>query len=164
MALLCVAAALCIVRADPSIQDTIRIQKTQAPILASAVSNADKIELISLDPVFHRGSQDEPGIKRLDRWKIIGQVTIDDKDEIRHMASALQRAIEHSNGDSALCFDPRHAIRFRSGSREIVVIACFKCQFAEIRGFENLQSATIAHEFEKEWDQIFKKHGLPKAP
>ena len=121
------------------------------------------IELISLYP--HSGwdteevRQKDTG-PRLSRWKISGHAVLADRKKIADLRESLIGGIKGSDGGMMGCFNPRHALKFKNGGEEIVVIVCFECLQGEIKGSKKIGGFRTNNSPEPVFNRIFEDQGL----
>ncbi len=137
-------------------------QREMAPKLASAIESCSEVRLYSLDPGYYsklsRLFWRLKGGKELDQYRIIGSVLLKKPEEIRSLAESLRHAIESSDGTVAMCFNPRHALRFKASGREVSIVVCFECLNGVIAGFPGLEIFYNTREPASIWNQILDAH------
>jgi hypothetical protein len=145
---------------------------------------ADVLELLSLDPMSDEVEDDDDddegeaiparpalpprpaatAVERFKDWAVLGKSTLHDSEVRTAILAALYDGIADSDGDTVLCFDPRHGIRATRGSATVEVVICFECsQIQAYSGQERKWLATTARP-EKVFDKVLRQAGVPLAP
>jgi len=125
------------------------------------VASAKSIELVSLSPT--PPSPAVASFGSLGGFAILGAAVTSDKGEIAQIARSLARGIRTTDGFMAMCFNPRHAIRYTVDGKPVVVLVCFECQRGEILHAGDKTVFLTSRVPEAGWDRIFSRHGLPKS-
>jgi len=94
--------------------------------LTTALQTASKVTLFSLDPSVLIINRNDPR-PRLGNWLILGQTNLA-KPQRSIAVKALIDAIKSFDGQSAMCFDPRHALRVTTPGHTYDFIICFACR------------------------------------
>lgn len=97
-----------------------RLKKLFAQIFSSPIDSA---VLYSLEP----WEDPKKGGKKLYRFKILGKTALDSA-KAQLAANAIQKAAADWSGNSALCFDPRHALRVSAKGHVYDFLICFECE------------------------------------
>jgi hypothetical protein len=128
------------------------------------MAGVDSLEVILLDPAArNEGAATERVAEgRLDGWKIVQRVRINKRSEIEQLATGLRLSTETSPSGVALCFEPRHALRFTKEGKEVFVIVCFRCAYMEVKGYAPFQGASVSRAAEKDFYLVFRAHGLTR--
>lgn len=127
-------------------------------IFDAAVTGVSEFEIISLDP-----AQFKEGDAAIDGATITGRSRTKKKEEIEQMIAALRKSIREAPDETYECFEPRHALRARIGSREVEIVLCFECLQGIIRVDKDVTQFPMTADAEKTFDKIFAQHGLKKA-
>jgi hypothetical protein len=127
-------------------------------ILDAAVAGVSEFEIISLDP-----AQFKEGDGAIDGATITGRARTKKKEEIERMMAALRKSIREAPDETYECFEPRHALRTRTGSREVEIVLCFECLQGIIRVDKDVTQFPMTADAEKVFDEIFAENGLKKA-
>jgi hypothetical protein len=142
-------------------------ENTGARMLFAAISSADSVELLRLDPTWGVGEGSKPNRNApgtIDGWKIVVSKTIKDRGDITRLAEALRHSVEEADLVTALCFSPRHALRFRIGKIERVVVVCFECLHGYAKGIPGAESFHLERGggAQADWEDVFAKYGIPR--
>ena len=102
-----------------------------------ALENPSKMVLASISPTILRDNifsrLTEPIAHRhFHGWRLFGKTNITDRRTQRKIASAVEKAVENSNGWMATCFNPRHAVEVVAGSKTYLFIICYECYRMEV--------------------------------
>jgi hypothetical protein len=128
----------------------------------SVLSEADKLEVLSLDPV-----EDEKAKDTFHGWKVLGKTEVKEKKERDAVASVLKKGIEEARA-IANCFEPRHGIRVTKGKQTVDLVICFNCMSIEIYpdgGEKRLgDQVPFATSPEATLDKILRDAGVKLAP
>lgn len=125
------------------------------------VASANSIELVSLNP-----SPPNPAVAilgSLEGFAILGAAVTSEKGEIVQIAQSLAQGIRSTDGFMAMCFNPRHAIRYTVEGKTVVLLVCFECHRGEILRNGSKTTFLTSRKPEVGWDRIFARHGLPKS-
>jgi len=127
-------------------------------VAATAMRNADSLELLSLDP--RRGRADADFHKH----KVLGRTTVTDPVTRKLLYSSLQSGARWNLPFPALCFNPRHGIRATAEGRTIDLVICFECSHVEVwQGESLLTTFFVGQSPESVFDQVLRDAGLPLA-
>jgi hypothetical protein len=66
--------------------------------------------------------------------------------------------IENSDGTIAMCFNPRHALRFELRGQDVKIEVCFECLHGEIAGFPGFDSFYNTSEPSSVWNEVLESH------
>jgi hypothetical protein len=134
-------------------------------VIENSFDGVNEVELFSIDPNFdYRKNKGGPDPFPPLGWKVIGYSILRDRNSINDLARSLGEGIRNTNGAIAMCFAPRHALRFKKDGGEITLIICFQCRNASAEGIKNIVWFHTTNSPEPVFDAIFKGAGLPKAP
>jgi hypothetical protein len=108
--------------------------------LRSALAEAERFEVVSLDPDVHRGfgyGEGREAPEPLARWLVAlaeadgvhGRVAVSDAATRRALLDGLEAGLAQP-GPPAGCYEPRHALVARKGDVTVAVHLCFACNFA----------------------------------
>lgn len=125
--------------------------------VATAITSADSIELISINPNFRKGG-DYHG------WQELGRATIESAATQKEIVAKLDDAINRSDGTVAGCFNPRHAVLAKHEGKTYEVIICFECMslLIQIDG-KRVGSETITQAHSGYFNQLLTNAKLPIA-
>lgn len=144
-----------------------------AAALETAMDQAGSVTLYSIGPYpeVNNGKADSSR-KALffDGWAngfpINGDAQLTDSSKIAALAAALRESIDSAqpSGES-LCFDPRHAVRFKRGSSEVTALVCFECGACMLTGFTERKTQPFFvlgsdPHARSVWDAVFAGSGL----
>lgn len=125
-----------------------------------ALENPSDFELLSIDPdrnnkVKGAGFRD---------WAILGKTQIDDRRTREKLVSAFEDGVGKSDGSVALCFNPRHGMRFVHNGSTYEFLICFECSQVQwyIDG-ERQEDILIADSPKPVFDSVLKRFDLPLA-
>lgn len=116
-------------------------QPNRLPTRAERVfADLSQAELVSLEPDAEPGA---PG-RRLHGWLVLGSMPLRPADA-KAAAAAMKAAVAASDGSIAACFEPRHALRTRSGGHSYEALICYSCGGIEVyRDGEYVGGAAVA--------------------
>lgn len=97
------------------------------PQVAQALADIEEADLISLEPL---ADPNAPG-QRLQGYLVLGSTRLS-RPQVRAAVSGITSAIAGFDGVIAACFDPRHALRFRSAGHTYLMLICFQCRSLEV--------------------------------
>jgi hypothetical protein len=160
---LCAGAA----SADDLGAEIAKNQETAAVAFEKLFEKVRSIEIISLDPNSGWDAKEDEKASdkaRLQHWLIVGRATIDSPLEIAKIKEEAARGIRTSDGGAMACFDPRHALSFKSGATEITVLICFHCLQGTVTGSSHLRYFATSSDPSRYFNQLFKAHGLRLMP
>jgi hypothetical protein len=161
---------LCGCASEEEIGDETPQQRQAKTEVSNAIENSfegvNEVELFSIDPSYdvRKDKSVSNSLPSLGGYKVIGYSALRDKDSINDLARSLGEGIRNTNGAIAMCFAPRHALRFKKDGSEITLIICFQCRNASAEGIKNIVWFHTTNSPEPVFDAIFKRAGLPKAP
>ena len=128
--------------------------------LQRALSQPGQVELLSLDPNTDCLSDCWHG------WQVLGQTTLTDAGFQHALAGELSQWVAAPEPEYiALCFNPRHGVRWTTEGTIWSFVVCFEC--GETRVYANEQAVGSLHLFDRAsgpWDAILRASGLPLAP
>jgi hypothetical protein len=141
------------------------------------LNTPDEVELLSLDPncptvslqpgagpnTANRNAR--PDEAEFHGFKVLGRMKLLEVRARSKVVGALCKGILDSDGSVALCFNPRHALRARSGERTIGLVICYECNV--IRSYIDDQEQTqlsTTRSGQSILDGYLKDAGVPLAP
>jgi len=131
-----------------------------APAIEAALSRADRLEVLSLHPSISK----TPPPDAFHEWSVLGRTEVTDPARARQILAAVSRGIQESNGTKALCFEPRHGIRARSGGATVDLVICFACyQIEAYMAGEQMSGAAIAPSPQAVLDGVLRDANVPLA-
>lgn len=120
------------------------------------LTNADKYELLSLEP-YQLG-------RRTDNDGILGRTTIIDPATQARLNYALAAGVRESDGTAAACFNPRHEIRITQRGVTTEIIICFECRQVQVqRGGKVIAYFLTSESPQQTFDEVLLKAGVPLA-
>lgn len=136
-------------------------QAESAKAIEALFSGLNSVELFALDPSY-RQKDDDPAPK-LSRWKITARATLADPKAIARLGSAIAGGIRESDGATARCFNPRHALRFQKDGKDVTVIICFECLQASVEGAADIKGFITTGRPEPAFDDVFAAAGIKQS-
>jgi hypothetical protein len=119
--------------------------------LKEALTKAEQIELVSLEPKGFESKQ-------------LGKTVIKEAAQRKQVAKAFLETVETSEGMHALCFNPRHAIRFTHDKKTYNIVICFECMQAQVfEGDKPLKDLYITESAQPTFDKILSDAKVPLA-
>lgn len=144
--------------------DQARDQRQAAPKLFAEIAEAPEVELLTIDPnnrlTPKQAAEENPKKSRIDGFLVKSRATTRDRAQIKSLALSLRRGIEQSDGEPALCFDPKHVLRVPRPSGDMIIVVGFSCSQGYILGFSGMDMFTTTNAPEAEWQRIFSANGL----
>ena len=123
------------------------------------------IEGCPLDP--WGGRQPEGSPATFHGWLVLGKTLVASAEIRQSLLTALKEGLAASEGDYAMCFDPRHAIRATAENGEAAdVVICFECDQVEVYlgpNSEPDQHLLTTASPEPEFDKVLREAGVPLA-
>jgi hypothetical protein len=157
---ICVAAALAAIAGAVLVY--LYFRRMPAEVQA-AFENAPELEILSIDPDGASGLPGEPYLGP--RWRIIGRAKVVDSAERTRLLAAVNRAIASHGFGVMACFKPRHVVRAVRETETIDAVICFERRHIWFyRDGGHFAADTVGESAEPDLDEIFRAHGLPKAP
>lgn len=129
----------------------------------SVLEKADKIEILSIDPVFKKEKDVDKTKEKFHGYQVIGKIEV--KEEVRKkiISSFLEDMV--GKNEMAKCFEPRHAIHAVLGEKTVDLVICFRCQ--QFNVYVNSSTTSKTYAISKAPEPIFDKvlidAGIPKA-
>lgn len=91
-----------------------------------ALISDPNVTLFSTDP--DRGFATSPDVPTFRRWPVLGQTTVNNREQRQQLADALRSGLSRWSGrEMVACFDPRHVLRATDGTRTFDFLICFEC-------------------------------------
>ena len=90
------------------------------PQAKNALHNAEKFELLSIDPSVRQKSNSFLG------WKILGKVSLKGQKR-ENILNAFEDGVSENSNMMAICFIPRHGIQVTHGGKTYKFAICFQC-------------------------------------
>jgi hypothetical protein len=127
-----------------------------------ALHNAEKFELISLEPESYFASL-EKSKERFHDWVVLGSVEItDDATRERLTTAFIQNASEGEH--EVACWEPRHGLRVVHAGRTLELLICFKCEFVHVHfGGDVIHRFQIADSPQPVFDEVLRKANVKLA-
>ena len=79
------------------------------------------------------------------------------------LVQSLAAGIKQSGGDVAKCFNPRHGIHARLGTKTLDVVICFECAYVQFYRDQSRTGLFIARDPEKNFNAALQQLKLPVA-
>ena len=162
---LCAVAAIVFWRTRPPYIEPPTQRPTEAelkqlfPADSRAVfENADRMTLYSID---HYPKPNQANTFHY--YPIIGKTEIADVKTRRALVAHLYNGIAKSDGVSAACFNPRHAIRASKGGKTVDIVICFGCQNLQVHYQKSLSYAPITRAPQNFYNSVLQEAGVPLA-
>ncbi|HEY1109361.1 MAG TPA: hypothetical protein VGE76_12030 [Opitutaceae bacterium] len=167
--------SICLLLLVGCVSEKITFMPSDAALLAQAkarelvpeiLSGASELELFSIDPRSSRAEEGQPtdGVARLLGYKILGSTLVQNPATAQKLSEGLLGGMRASKGFSAMCFSPRHALRFRKDGSIVVFMICFECMKVEVAGDPRLQLFRTTGNEEAVFDAVLREAGIAKAP
>ncbi len=99
----------------------------------AVLAPAGALEIFALDPTSMQTAEPPEG-ETLHGYEILGRATLADPATCRALLGHVYAGIAADDGIRALCFDPRHGIRARSGEDVVELVICFECFQVRVHG------------------------------
>lgn len=143
------------------------IKDAKATELEKVIRGAERIEVFSLHPYPELDASgkmiDHGEGRQLHQWRILGKGEVVDAAEKDQLAVSLGAGIRANDGNAALCFSPRHAMRCFTGEKHTDIIICFECwQLRVGNEGEKYDLLLTTGEPAAEFDRVFKARGASK--
>ncbi|MEX1024183.1 MAG: hypothetical protein WD226_03815 [Planctomycetota bacterium] len=130
---------------------------------AAILKGATELELLALDPA---GPTPETLVDPtyFHGYGIRGRATVTGS-TASELLDAIGRACRENDGQVALCFNPRHAIRATAGEDTVDLVICFEClSFRLFTNDDDAYGNDLAATQEPEVSAIYRAAGLSIAP
>jgi hypothetical protein len=134
--------------------------------LSSEISSATEVEIYTLDPARGGGPLGKPGVlpsnEPFGRRTITGRSLVTQAGERRELCDAVVNGLTTAQMMGPECWEPRHALRFRTPAGDRYLVISFHCAhgFVDQKGGESTWF-DISKASEAAWDDILSRHGLP---
>jgi hypothetical protein len=125
--------------------------------VVAALQQADRIELLSLDPRRVAGDGDS-----FHGWRVLGRTEVEAKSAGPVVADVLRLGAEEG-GAGYLCFDPRHGIRAFGPDGVVELVLCFECGYAEVYGVSWVKGFGVGPTPQATFDRLLREGGVPLA-
>lgn len=138
-------------------------QEASAKAWQELLGDVEEMEVMTLVPSreeLPKGMGHENSETKLDGWPIVLRMKTDRASEIAMLREGMRQSILQSDGSVAMCFLPRHGIRFSKHHRMVTVAVCFQCLNMEISGAKEIIGATINNHGARAFYSVFRAHGL----
>jgi hypothetical protein len=135
-----------------------RSKNTLPPAAARALSAPSETIIYSLEPTGEIDAS-EP---RLQHWKILGQTALDQK-QTTTAINAFKSAISGWDGITAMCFNPRQAIRVVANSHTYDFLLCYECHQLYVYEDDKLLRAIGAAGSSEVLDGLLTAQGIALA-
>ena len=96
--------------------------------VTAAFDHPDEVVLYSLDPG-GKGQKSDPDPTResFHGHIVMGKTVVADPDTRKTLFAAFRRGVNDHDGSVAMCFNPHHGLRVKSGTRTVDLVICFQC-------------------------------------
>jgi hypothetical protein len=132
------------------------------PAAMEALEGAEQMTLFSIDP--GRFPTTPPGTVRFHANIILGETVISNATQRRQISHELQRAVSASDGDIAMCFEPRHGLRVARAGKTYDFLICYQCKRVDtFVGEESIESTGLAGN-PQFFNAILRAANIPLAP
>jgi RNA polymerase sigma factor (sigma-70 family) len=91
------------------------------------LEKAEEFELLSLNPSIDPAQRDEKIKEDFHGFQVLGKTTVKDAQTRKKLVAAFKKGIKDSDGNAALCFNPRHGIRFTHDDKTVDFVICYEC-------------------------------------
>jgi hypothetical protein len=152
-----------------SYDDILAAQKKAAPVFEKAISEADSVTLVVVDP-HSRYKEKKSGEKSLQvddmdgSWTVVKEAVLRDKSRLAELGSSLRAGIEKNDRGPASCFLPRHALRVKIEGHDVVLLVCFECAQGYAIGYPKCDGFLVSPAPAQTWNRVFSQLGLEIIP
>jgi hypothetical protein len=138
-------------------------QKRLASKLSEEILTAQEVEVYLLDPVHGGGLKGAAGVlptnELFGRRKILGSALLGQGDERKLLCDSIVDGLRHAQMMGPQCWEPRHALRFRTKAGDNFLVVSFTCT----HGFFDEPGSSsdwfdIPRRSEGVWDAILSAH------
>ena len=127
---------------------------------SAALDNAAGVELISLDPSHDSQIQDA-----YHGCKVLGSVIVSDPSIVHSLVDSLKLGVAEHDGAVAVCFNPRHAIKFTVDGKLYEFVICFEClQVIWSADSEPQEPFLVSGSPQAVFDRVLNSSGVELAP
>lgn len=92
------------------------------------ISSATDFQIHALHPSPHSAAADGYATSpKFHDFAIIASATVTAKRTRTAVMQSIFGGLETNNGQSAMCFNPRHAVHIEAGDREVDFVICYEC-------------------------------------
>jgi hypothetical protein len=135
--------------------------------LSREISSATEVEIYSIDPDRGGGVIGKAGVLPTNdpfgRRTIVGRSLVALPAEIRSLSDSIRDGLDHASMMGPECWEPRHALRYRTPSGDTFVVVSFHCAHGFVEQGTALEWFDIPRSAEAPWDEILNAHALPVA-
>lgn len=152
-----------------SYDDILAAQKKAAPVFEKAISEADSVTLVIVDP-HSRYKEKSSGEESLQvdgmdgSWTVVKEGVLRDKAALAELGSSLRAGIEKNDRAPASCFSPRHALRVKIDGRDVVLLVCFECSQGYVIGYPKCDGFLVSPAPAHTWNRVFRQSSLEPIP
>jgi len=125
-----------------------------------AMEKSPTITIYSLMPTLSTPASQMKSVESLEylaRYPVLGKVSVSDEADKKKIIAGFRSAFS-SGGDSASCFNPRHAIS--TADNKTTVLICYECGYAEIRDGGKNDLIEIGSGGQQAIEALWQKYGL----
>jgi hypothetical protein len=125
---------------------------------------SEQLELYSLDPDPLKRSEETSST--FHHFQILGSTVVTDVKKRQKIVSDVEYGIKKHDGQSAMCFNPRHGIRATSNGTTTDLVICFECRWVRVSCCDQPNEARLGTSLHAEavLDQILIDANIPLAP
>jgi hypothetical protein len=143
-------------------------QERLASKLSREILTAQEVEIYLLDPVHGGGLKGAAGVlptnELFGRRKILASALLDPGDERRQLCDSIVAGLSHAQMMGPQCWEPRHALRFRTSAGDNFLVVSFACT----HGFFDEPGSSsdwfdIPRQSKGVWDRILSAHHVSGA-
>jgi hypothetical protein len=138
-------------------------QKRLASKLSGEILTAQEVEIYLLDPVRGGGPKGAAGVlptnELFGRRKVLGSALLEEGVERKRLCDSIEDGLRHAKMLGPECWEPRHALRFRTKAGDNFLVVSFACT----HGFFDEPGSSsdwfdIPRQSEGVWDGILSAH------
>jgi hypothetical protein len=157
---LLITAGACILIVIGLVQWTKRLPR----VAVDALEEADRYELLSLDPERQSVQPTSSPSDLFHGWRVLGRVVLTDSATRHRLNDALRGGAESILSPPAMCFNPRHGIRVTRDGRTTDFLICFECEQVQVRVGDQLVADWLTDSSPQPvFDQVLQQAGVPLA-
>lgn len=141
-------------------------QAPQAEAMERELSQAEEIELISLDQGPFASNQErlQDTRTKLEGFPVIETKRLSDRDAIRSLGQALAKGLREVEIRGVPgCFNPRHALRWTKNGHPMMIVVCFDCGNGTSHGLGADDWFFTTKDPREVFGRIFTSAGMTKA-
>jgi hypothetical protein len=124
----------------------------------------EQLILYSIDGRDFRPGQEPKSEEKFHGYTALGKIEVTDEIKRSEIIVALKEGMARSDGMTAKCFWPRHAIRAVEKGRTIDYVICFECLQLEVHEGQSKSLIPVRWEPQAVFNRHLKEAGIPLAP